>query len=361
MKSNKPSIKPYTQKRVEKLNNSSTAYFAASDLETMEIDGVQIPVLITYVNKFGRKSFMIDPTLLKLNKDLALRFMWEEYFEYLISFNNTKKGKNVNTIFFHNLGSFDGYFIYKALLNHFNPDAIDTIIDDANKFITITLKTEEGVFTFKDSLRIFPMSLSGLCKTFGVEGKLGKYIKPFNNLDLFNDSTLLKLFLDYAMQDSVALYNALANAQISIFKDFRLDIVSKNIVSTSSLAFNVLRSGFLKNDIPILNNTQDSFIRKGYYGGATDYYKKYVRNAKYYDVNSLYPFAMLKDMPGKVIRYHNNMKDYKLSKFFGYALAEVSIPNTLIPLLPYKSKEGNTIFPTGTVVGVYFSSCHANL
>ena len=117
------------------------------------------------------------------------------------------------------------------------------------------------------------MSLSGLCKTFGVEGKLGKYIKPFNSLDLFNDSTLLKLFLDYAMQDSVALYNALANAQISIFKDFRLDIVSKNIVSTSSLAFNVLISGFLKNEIPILNNAQDSFIRKGYYGGATDYYK----------------------------------------------------------------------------------------
>ena len=143
-KSYKPSIKPYSQKRVEILNNSSTAYFAASDLETMEIDGVQIPVLITYVNKFERKSFMIDPTLLKLNKDLALRFMWEEYFEYLISFNNTKKEGNVNTILFHNLGSFDGYFIYKALLNHFNPDVIDTIIDDANKLITITLKTEEG-------------------------------------------------------------------------------------------------------------------------------------------------------------------------------------------------------------------------
>lgn len=90
-------------------------------------------------------------------------------------------------------------------------------------------------------------------------------------------------------------------------------------------------------------------------GGATDYYKKHITNAKYYDVNSLYPYSMMKDMPGKFIRYHNKLSYYKLSKFFGFCLAEVTIPNTLTPLLPYKSKEGNIIFPTGTVVGVYFS------
>jgi hypothetical protein len=77
-----------------------------------------------------------------------------------------------------------------------------------------------------------------------------------------------------------------------------LDIAADNIVSTSSLAFNVLRSKFLKHDIPILNNSLDAFIRRGYFGGATDYYKKYAVNAKYYDANSLYPTAMLNDMPG---------------------------------------------------------------
>ena len=190
-----------------------------------------------------------------------------------------------------------------------------------------------------------------------VNSPLGgrKYIKPFNSLELFNNSELLNTFLNYGMQDSIALYNALVNAQTKIFNDFKLDITSKNIVSTSSLAFNVLRSGFLKVEIPILNNAQDMFVRKGYFGGATDYYKKYVANAKYYDVNSLYPFAMLNDMPGKVIRYHRNLSGFKLSKFFGYALAEVHIPKTLVPLLPYKNHNGNTIFPTGKVIGVYFS------
>lgn len=59
----------------------------------------------------------------------------------------------------------------------------------------------------------------------------------------------------------------------------------------------------MKVEIPILNNALDSFIRRSYFGGATDYYKKYVTNAKYYDVNSLYPYAMLNDMPGKMIKY----------------------------------------------------------
>ena len=37
----------------------------------------------------------------------------------------------------------------------------------------------------------------------------------------------------------------------------------------------------------------DRFIRGSYYGGAVDYYKAYGENLHYYDVNSLYPYAML--------------------------------------------------------------------
>lgn len=47
----------------------------------------------------------------------------------------------------------------------------------------------------------------------------------------------------------------------------------------------------------------DCFIRDSYYGGSTDFYLRYVKNAYYYDVNSLYPYAMLQDMPLNPIRY----------------------------------------------------------
>jgi len=44
-----------------------------------------------------------------------------------------------------------------------------------------------------------------------------KYNKDFNNINLFDNSELLNTFVDYGMQDSVALYNALVNAQSKIF------------------------------------------------------------------------------------------------------------------------------------------------
>jgi hypothetical protein len=366
VKKEAPSIKPYSEKRLNRLAKQNMENFATSDLETMEIGGVQVPVLISYVNEFETKYFIIDHGLLKVNQEAALNKLWNEYFEYIKQYNSgasidsemegRPKTPVIETIFFHNLGAFDGYFIYKALMSYTNPDDISTIIDESNKFITIKINTVDYSLTFKDSLRIFPMSLSGLCKTFGVEGKSGKYNQAFNKLDLFDNQSLLNKFIEYGVQDSVALYNALVNAQKQLFNDFKLDIVSSNIVSTSSLAFNVFRSKFLKTPIPILNNAQDSFIRRGYFGGATDYYKKYAVNAKYYDANSLYPTAMLNDMPGKVIKFHNSLKFMKLDKFFGFALAEITIPNgTMRPLLPYKSKDGRTIFPTGIVVGVYFS------
>ena len=51
--------------------------------------------------------------------------------------------------------------------------------------------------------------------------------------------------------------------------------------------------------IGILRANQDKFIRRGYYGGHTDVYIPYGENLHYYDVNSLYPFSMLRDMPGE--------------------------------------------------------------
>ena len=43
-------------------------------------------------------------------------------------------------------------------------------------------------------------------------------------------------------------------------------------------------------------------LDKGISGGATDYYKMKAENIYYYDVNSLYPFAMMKPMPYELLR-----------------------------------------------------------
>lgn len=327
--------------------------FATTDIETMDVKGKQIPVIITVcIPSFKGseiKYFMINHNLLETNFDLALNELWTEYFNYMI-----KSG--IRTVFVHNLGSFDGYFIYKhlSILASNFPESVQTIIDDHSKFISITLKLEDYELTWKDSYRIFPVSLKNLCKVFNVKGKTSDYNPEFNNLKLFHNPNLLKDFIAYAIQDSASLFSALNAAQGIYCRKYNVDICS--ILSTSSLSLKIFRQSFLKTEIPILKSLEDSFIRKGYFGGATDYYKGYGKNLYYYDVNSLYPFAMTNPMPHKISYFIRNMEGYDLNNFFGFALARITTPDNIVrPLLPYRTKNNRTIFPIGTWDGVYFS------
>jgi hypothetical protein len=325
---------------------------AAMDIETIDFYGHQISVAMSlaYIgmdNKMITKLFLIDSELLLVNKGLALSKLWEEYLMYITN-------HSLKYIFVHNLGSFDGYFIYKGLSEQVEPKSINTIIDNQNKFITINMKTKFNKMKWLDSYRIFPVSLNQLCEVFNVEGKVSKYNPKFNSLNVFSNDALFNDFKNYAIQDSVALLKALLKAQHIYLRDFNIDITS--IVSTSSLSLKIFRTQFLKVDIPILKGSIDKFIRRSYFGGGTDYYTGYGENLHYYDVNSLYPYSMMKPMPFNVIKQHKNLNiDLTVdTDLFGYFEAQCEVPNNIRPMLPYKY-QGKTIYPHGTWHGVYFT------
>lgn len=147
------------------------------DIETVTLpnqDGVQIPVVISLSGRYLNKLFTIDyvkfADIVKTGNinliDKLVTELWLEFFEFL------DNNPHSETIFVHNLGGFDGVFLYKALLKTRSKDFVKAIIDTKNKFITITYQIPGGnKFIWKDSYRVFPVSLKDLCKTFGVEGK----------------------------------------------------------------------------------------------------------------------------------------------------------------------------------------------
>lgn len=100
----------------------------------------------------------------------------------------------------------------------------------------------------------------------------------------------------------------------------------------------------------------DLFIRQGYYGGGTDVYKAYGEGLHYYDVNSLYPFAMLNAMPHDLINPNLiNLSNRSLDSFFGFAEVYIHCPDSVKrPVLPYHHN-GKTIYPVGSWKGIYFS------
>ena len=175
---------------------------------------------------------------------------------------------------------------------------------------------------------------------------------------MFDNKIILNEFLEYSKQDSFALYNALNKAKFFYLEKYFIDICT--ILSASSLSLKIFRTNYLDINIPILKNNVDHFIRKSYLGGggATDYYKAHGKDLYYYDVNSLYPQAMLKPMPLNLIKTYKNMISFSLkdfNKFFGFIKCRVTTPkNILKPILPFKY-EGKTIFPIGNWTATYFS------
>lgn len=341
-KSNKPTnIRNYSTKLINKQITPLTPpeflkpkNFISMDIETMNLNGNQIPVLITTHNLNDTNLFIIDHELLKLQSDVAISNMWKEFFNFL-------NEQTVKFVFVHNLGKFDGLFIFKHLLSHYNKEFIKPIIDQHNSFVSLSIKLDHLEIRFLDSMRIFPCSLNELTKTFKVEGKINSYKAEYNELSLFNNKDLLNEWIRYAKQDSISLFNALLKAQKFYIDNYKIDLTS--IVSISSLSFKIFRQDFLDTKILILNKIQDLFIRKSYIGGSTDFYRKYFKKGYHFDVNSLYPFAMLKPMPFKILNFHSDLSNHSLVNLFGFFKAEIITPKNLIyPLLPYKS-EGLTI------------------
>lgn len=161
--------------------------FLAMDIETISNDTKsQIPILISLYGCNISKYFII-------NDHLDTNKLFIKLFKYLSE--SFKLNKKI-IIFIHNLGGFDGIFIYKYLVNNMDSSQINCIIDDDNKFILISVKINDLEIIFKDSYRIFPVSLNDLCKVFNVPGKLSSYNSEFNNIDLLKDKNS-NLFIDF--------------------------------------------------------------------------------------------------------------------------------------------------------------------
>lgn len=232
--------------------------FATMDIETMNIKGIQTPVAISSCNENGSKLFLIDSLLLHSNLNLAVNNLWKQYFYYIIN-------QGDKLILAHNLGNFDGYFLYKALVNYFDPRMVECLIDDSKSFISIKLLSDNKI-EWKDSCRLFPMSLDKLCNLFGGIGKLVPYNSKFNDISLFNNPKSFGLFKKYALQDAVALFESITMAQITYFNKFKVDITT--VVSSPTLSLKIFRSNFLSLSIPVLSREIDEFVRFGYYGGG---------------------------------------------------------------------------------------------
>lgn len=271
----------------------------------------------------------------------------------------TRQNSSAKTIYFHNLGRFDGIFILKHLALYHPNYTVKPLMRD-NRLYEVAVYSEHKrlLFTFRDSLHLLPGKLDdlakNLCPELGSKGSISYEDVTLESLSIMKES-----LLDYMVQDILLLGGIMQSFQDIYYKSYQADIINK--LTIASLALSLFREKYYdenKHYIHIPNQNEDQFIRRGYYGGHSDAYTPYGMNLYYYDVNSLYPFVMKEfTMPGGTPVWHSNLESMLLDSMFGYIEAYVECPKSIKkPFLPYRNKkDGTLIFPTGSFIGVYYS------
>ncbi|KAG6570301.1 hypothetical protein SDJN03_30352, partial [Cucurbita argyrosperma subsp. sororia] len=112
---------------------------------------------------------------------------------------------------------------------------------------------------------------------------------------------------------------------------YQSQIDVEDVMTVSALSLQIVRQKDLDDKafhiINIPTRNQDTFLRRGYYGGHVDVYKPYGSNLDYsiHDVNSLYPFIIQSyPMPCGVPEWHTHLKGVGLDSLFGFIEAYVS-------------------------------------
>lgn len=161
--------------------------------------------------------------------------------------------------------------------------------------------------------------------------------------------------IKYLTNDLLSLHEVLIKANKQVFLDYNINMTDH--ITISGLAVKIFLKDFYLNNIPNINKISIyKDIKEAYYGGITEVYKPTGRNLFYYDVNSLYPYAALQDMPGlsctKISFYENNQE---IDNLFGYFYCSIEAPlDGYLGILPLRIDTG-LIFPLGKWEGWYFS------
>lgn len=354
------------------------------DLETILIDNVHVPYLLSWYNGKNTHSYFIHSTNTYSLEENILKMV-----ESAMNDICTRKYRNYR-VYLHNFSKFDGYFLTKYLskLGYCDP------IIHKGRIISLNFTSHNSPYTiiFKDSYLLLPASLRSLGKSFGINAQKGifpykfgdiNFTGPVPDITYFTHLSLIdyeiykqsyngniwsfkKEALKYCELDCISLFQILAKFNRLIFDKFSLNI--NDYPTLPSLSFAIFRTHYLpENSIHMLSGNVSKTIRTSYTGGSVDMYipklptydgpfkvKKHLTKKVYcYDVNALYPFVMANfRMPIGSPTYFEGDIFKKMDNPFGFFFCKITAPNNLKnPIIQthIQTKDGmRTVSPLGT-------------
>ena len=231
------------------------------------------------------------------------------YYEFLCHIYEYSKSKNTY-IYALNGGKFDHYILINEIVKY-APYVLFEKCMMNNKIYNLTFKfnlknscniKDIKYFHLRDILSITgPFSLQKLCKNLNIPDRISKntefnivnFRKKFQQ-DCLTKNDIQEITL-YLIGDVISLFIIVKKIALEFTKSLKIDI-NKELTIGNIAYKSFIKS--LKYEIEIEQDVSiNLIIRQALYGGRVYCLKTYGKNLIEYDVNSLYPAAMLNEYP----------------------------------------------------------------
>lgn len=237
-------------------------------------------------------------------------------------------------IYAHNAGKFDFLFLFDSL-------KLPADIYDINgRIFSIRIKLPSGkAVQLYDSYYILQFSLDKLIKKLTPDTAHKKI-----EIDFSKVTKVTPLLRKHLKNDCLSLHEILVVFQSNI------NVLGAELKGTSAAtSMDLFTRYYLKTEIPTYFQHDES-VRRSYFGGRNEVFKKHIKNGFYYDFNSLYPAVMQNNYfpvgtPQKISNYRYDKNDT------GFVFIRTKI-NSKYPVLPYKTAT-MLLYPNGNLSGFY--------
>jgi hypothetical protein len=281
----------------------------------------------------------------------------------------------------NNLGRFESVYLIRGAANMENYTVKAVWKED--RVINMTIKNTESKRKIKilDSMQFVNGSLRDILVSFKCNLNKGffpySYVNKYNLFYIGNkpdikyfDNIPLDVYeeipdqwdikaetLSYLESDIEGLLEFITKFSLTTFKEYSLNITK--FTTAPSLAMGIFTSGYYNENnctIKMIKGQVEEDIRMSYFGGNVDVFTNEINEGYLYDMNSQYPYAMLRDMPVGNPVYST---DKNLDNIFGFVYGKVTAPTAeelRVPFIQYKDpKTDKVTCPRGTFNRMIFS------
>jgi hypothetical protein len=223
--------------------------------------------------------------------------------------------------------------------------------------IIVHVASGKHAWHFVDSYWLLRDKLANIGKAIGIKKgdspearawmreRFGREVEDFDALSraektIFYTEVPLPILTDYNKIDCEILWRAIA-----AFEEEIVGLGGQLQQTIASTAMGLFRRAFLGRDI-FTSERLNQLSQEAYFASRVEVLSRHANRFRIYDINSSFPDAMTRPLPGNLVQYRTSLPDGDDDSCIYLADVTIEVPDMHMPPLPYR-KDNRVFFPVG--------------